>query len=48
MCTILLQNVALWDMAQVHSGYCEMGLLRGVTILTLACEKRYVTRLSVR
>ena len=25
MCTFLLQNVALWDMAQVHSGICEMG-----------------------
>ena len=27
MCTFLLQNVALWDMAQMHSGICEMGLL---------------------
>ena len=27
MCTFLLQNVALGDMAQMHSGICEMGLL---------------------
>ena len=27
MCTFLLQNVALWDMAHMHSGICEMGLL---------------------
>ena len=24
MCTFLLQNVALWDMTQMHSGICEM------------------------
>ena len=29
MCTFLLQNAALWDMAQMHSGICEMGLLGG-------------------
>ena len=28
MCTFLLQNVALWDMTQMHSGICEMGLLK--------------------
>ena len=27
MCTFLLQNGALWDMPQMHSGICEMGLL---------------------
>ena len=27
MCTFLLQNSALWDMTQMHSGICEMGLL---------------------
>ena len=26
MCTFLLQNVALWDMAQMHSGICEMDI----------------------
>ena len=25
MCTFLLQNGALWDMEQVHSGICELG-----------------------
>ena len=28
MCRFLLQNGALWDMAEMHSGICEMSLLR--------------------
>ena len=39
VCTILLQNDALWDIYLMHCGICEMGLLRCVSAGTeLPCH----------